>query len=113
MVSVVMKNKLADTLANGNSHNVGNQVVPIFLCPSDPSVVNANTYGGCGVMQSQTINRDGFAACPEVGPGGPLSSTDPWSAQSRGPGSSESTLVLDANTALAGPGRALRASSGG
>jgi prepilin-type N-terminal cleavage/methylation domain-containing protein len=50
-------------LANGNSHNVGNQVVPIFLCPSDPSVVNANTYGGCGVMQSQTIQRNGFASC--------------------------------------------------
>jgi prepilin-type N-terminal cleavage/methylation domain-containing protein len=50
-------------LANGNSHNVGAQVVPIFLCPSDPSVVNANTYGGCGVMQSQVIQRNGFASC--------------------------------------------------
>jgi prepilin-type N-terminal cleavage/methylation domain-containing protein len=50
-------------LANGNSMNVGATVVPIYLCPSDPSVVNANTYSGCGVMQSETINRDGFAAC--------------------------------------------------
>jgi prepilin-type N-terminal cleavage/methylation domain-containing protein len=50
-------------LANGNSQNVGANVIKVFLCPSDPSVVNANTYGGCGVMQSQVINRDGFAAC--------------------------------------------------
>jgi prepilin-type N-terminal cleavage/methylation domain-containing protein len=49
--------------ANGNSMNVGAQVVAIYLCPSDPSAVNAGTYGGCGVMQSLTINRDGFAAC--------------------------------------------------
>jgi prepilin-type N-terminal cleavage/methylation domain-containing protein len=48
--------------ANGDSMNVGAVVIPIFLCPSDPSVVNANTYGGCGVMQSLTINRDGFAS---------------------------------------------------
>jgi prepilin-type N-terminal cleavage/methylation domain-containing protein len=49
--------------AGGNSMNVGSFVIKTFLCPSDPSVVNANNYGGCGVMQSQTINRDGFAAC--------------------------------------------------
>jgi prepilin-type N-terminal cleavage/methylation domain-containing protein len=34
-------------------------VVPVYLCPSDPSVVNANTYGGCGVMQSDSIQRNG------------------------------------------------------
>jgi prepilin-type N-terminal cleavage/methylation domain-containing protein len=51
------------TQANGNSHNVGAYVVPVFLCPSDPSVVNANTYGGCGVMQSSTIQRNGFGSC--------------------------------------------------
>jgi prepilin-type N-terminal cleavage/methylation domain-containing protein len=58
-------------LAGGNSMAVdasgnpivGALVIKTFLCPSDPSVVNANNYGGCGVMQSQTINRDGFAAC--------------------------------------------------
>jgi prepilin-type N-terminal cleavage/methylation domain-containing protein len=57
-------------LAGGNSMAtnatgapiVGALVVKTFLCPSDPSVVNANNYGGCGVMQSQTINRDGFAS---------------------------------------------------
>jgi prepilin-type N-terminal cleavage/methylation domain-containing protein len=49
--------------ANGNSMNVGAVVVKEFLCPSDPSAINANTYGGCGVMQSSYINRDGFAAC--------------------------------------------------
>jgi len=49
--------------ANGNSMNVGPEVVKVFLCPSDPSSINAGTYGGCGVMQSVNINRDGFAAC--------------------------------------------------
>jgi prepilin-type N-terminal cleavage/methylation domain-containing protein len=49
--------------ANGNSHNVGAEVVPIFLCPSDPSVINAGTYGGCGVMLGENIQRNGFASC--------------------------------------------------
>lgn len=50
-------------IAAGNSMNVGSQVVKEFLCPSDPVVINANTYSGCGVMQSSTIQRDGFASC--------------------------------------------------
>ncbi len=51
------------TLATGgNSHNVGASIIRIYLCPSDPSVTNANTYGGCGVMQGQEIQRDGFAS---------------------------------------------------
>jgi type II secretory pathway pseudopilin PulG len=49
--------------ANGDSMNIGATVVNLYLCPSDPSVVNAGGYGGCGVMQSSTIQRDGFAAC--------------------------------------------------
>jgi len=49
--------------ANGDSMNVGNKVVRTYLCPSDPVVVNAGTYGGCGVMQSLEIQRDGFASC--------------------------------------------------
>jgi prepilin-type N-terminal cleavage/methylation domain-containing protein len=48
--------------ANGNSHNVGGFVVPIYLCPSDPSVVNAGTYGGCGVMQGEAVQRNGFGS---------------------------------------------------
>jgi len=48
--------------ANGDSMNVGGVVVPTYLCPSDPSAVNANTYGGCGVMQGIDIQRDGFAS---------------------------------------------------
>jgi prepilin-type N-terminal cleavage/methylation domain-containing protein len=48
--------------ANGDSMNVGGQVVKTFICPSDPSVVNANSYGGCGVMQSTYIQRGGFAS---------------------------------------------------
>jgi prepilin-type N-terminal cleavage/methylation domain-containing protein len=48
---------------NGDSMAVGADIIKTFLCPSDPSVVNANTYGGCGVMQSTFIQRDGFAAC--------------------------------------------------
>ena len=48
--------------ANGNSMNVGASVIPGYLCPSDPSQNNANVYGGCGVMQGDTIQRDGFAS---------------------------------------------------
>jgi len=41
----------------------GATVVPIYLCPSDPSVVNATTTpGACGVMQSENIQRDGYAS---------------------------------------------------
>ncbi len=50
-------------LAGGYSSNVGSTVIKEFLCPSDPVVINANTYGGCGVMQSSTIQRDGYASC--------------------------------------------------
>jgi prepilin-type N-terminal cleavage/methylation domain-containing protein len=48
--------------AAGSSNAVCANVVPVYLCPSDPSVVNANTYGGCGVMQSDTIQRNGCAS---------------------------------------------------
>jgi len=37
-------------------------VIPVYLCPSDPSVVNAGAYGGCGVMQSDNIQRNGCAS---------------------------------------------------
>jgi prepilin-type N-terminal cleavage/methylation domain-containing protein len=54
------------TLLNGNcmslNGNTPGTVIKGFICPSDPSVVNAGTYGGCGQMQSQYINRDGYAA---------------------------------------------------
>jgi len=49
-------------LANGDSMNVGATVVKGFLCPSDPSAVNAGTYGGCGVMQTSNIQRNGFGS---------------------------------------------------
>jgi prepilin-type N-terminal cleavage/methylation domain-containing protein len=61
--------KLGATVINGTTvydsmnANVYPVSVKVFLCPSDPSVVNAGSYGGCGVMQSLTINRDGAAAC--------------------------------------------------
>jgi hypothetical protein len=42
--------------------NVGSKVIPIFICPSDPSSQNANSYGGCGVMNGINIQRDGFAS---------------------------------------------------
>jgi len=48
--------------ANGNSMNVGGSVVKTYLCPTDPIVVNANQYGGCGVMQTVNIQRNGFAS---------------------------------------------------
>lgn len=50
-------------IAGGYSKNVGSTVIKEFLCPSDPVVINANSYGGCGVMQSVNIQRDGFASC--------------------------------------------------
>jgi prepilin-type N-terminal cleavage/methylation domain-containing protein len=49
--------------SGGNSMNVGASIIPVYLCPSDPSVTNAGTYGGCGVMQGDAIQRDGFASC--------------------------------------------------
>jgi prepilin-type N-terminal cleavage/methylation domain-containing protein len=48
---------------NGNSMNAGPIVIKSFICPSDPSVQNANIYGGCGVMNGQNIQRDGFGSC--------------------------------------------------
>jgi prepilin-type N-terminal cleavage/methylation domain-containing protein len=47
--------------AAGDSMNVGGVVVNAFLCPSDPS--SSTPSGGCGVMQSVNIQRDGFASC--------------------------------------------------
>ncbi len=49
--------------AKGDSTNVGATVIKEYLCPSDPSPISAASYGGCGAMQSATIQRDGFAAC--------------------------------------------------
>ncbi len=48
---------------NGNSMNAGSAVVKTFICPSDPSAQNAGSYGGCGVMNGQNIQRDNFGAC--------------------------------------------------
>jgi prepilin-type N-terminal cleavage/methylation domain-containing protein len=50
------------TQANGNSHNVGAVIIQTYLCPSDPSAVNAGVYGGCGQMQTDNIQRNGFAS---------------------------------------------------
>ena len=51
-------------LAAGDSLNATMlaKIVPIYLCPSDPSVVNANTYGGCGVMQGIDVQRGGYGS---------------------------------------------------
>ena len=49
--------------SGGNSMNVGSVIIPLFICPSDPSSSNANSYGGCGVMNGVNIQRDGFASC--------------------------------------------------
>jgi len=52
--------------ANGDSMSnatVYQTVVPIYICPSDPSVQNAGTYGGCGQMNGINIQRDNFASC--------------------------------------------------
>ncbi|HWG42545.1 MAG TPA: DUF1559 domain-containing protein [Gemmataceae bacterium] len=47
--------------ANGDSMNVGGQIVKTFICPSDPS--QSTPSGGCGVMNGPNIQRDGFASC--------------------------------------------------
>jgi prepilin-type N-terminal cleavage/methylation domain-containing protein len=49
-------------LSNGLSSNVGTNIVKTFICPSDPSVQNAGSYGGCGQMSGINIQRDGFAS---------------------------------------------------
>jgi prepilin-type N-terminal cleavage/methylation domain-containing protein len=61
----VYKNALGNSMATDAAGNplVGADVIKTYLCPSDPSVVNAGVYGGCGLMQSININRDGYAAC--------------------------------------------------
>jgi len=48
--------------ANGDSMNLPGQVVKTFICPSDPSSVNASGYGGCGVMQGQYVQRGGYGS---------------------------------------------------
>jgi prepilin-type N-terminal cleavage/methylation domain-containing protein len=48
--------------ANGDSMNLPGQVVKTFLCPSDKSVINAGTYGGCGLMQGDAVQRDGYGS---------------------------------------------------
>jgi hypothetical protein len=49
--------------ANGNSMNLPGVVIKTYLCPSDPGPVNAGSYGGCGAMQTLTIQRDGYGSC--------------------------------------------------
>jgi prepilin-type N-terminal cleavage/methylation domain-containing protein len=49
-------------LAGGNSMNLSDQIIKGYLCPSDPSVNNANIYGGCGVMNGDNIQRDNFGS---------------------------------------------------
>jgi len=48
--------------ANGNSANVGGIILQAYLCPSDPSATNAGSYGGCGVMNADNIQRGNFAS---------------------------------------------------
>jgi prepilin-type N-terminal cleavage/methylation domain-containing protein len=50
------------TMANGNSLNLPLQVVPIFICPSDPTNGNAGGWGGCGVMNGNDIQRDNYGS---------------------------------------------------
>src|SRR5262249_14981197 len=49
--------------SNGDSMNVGGQVIKTFICPSDPSSQNAGVYGGCGVMTGDNVQRNGFGSC--------------------------------------------------
>jgi prepilin-type N-terminal cleavage/methylation domain-containing protein len=45
--------------ANGNSMNIGATVLPVYLCPSDGG---STPSGGCGSMQTSSIQRDGFGS---------------------------------------------------
>src|SRR5262249_18269365 len=46
------------------SMNLSGISLQIFICPSDASVVRADSYGGCGVMQDDEIQRNGYgSAC--------------------------------------------------
>jgi len=46
---------------NGDSMNAGRTVVNGFICPSDPS--QGTPSGGCGAMQGNNVQRDGFGSC--------------------------------------------------
>jgi len=61
--NIYMKAVNTGTASNSGSHSPGvfDQIIPGFLCPSDASA--ATPPGGCGVMQSDAIQRDGFASC--------------------------------------------------
>jgi prepilin-type N-terminal cleavage/methylation domain-containing protein len=62
-----MEQQQLNTLSAGYSYNVGYYVLKVLLCPSDPSLPNAARYGGSGVMNSPTIQRDGYASCNYAG----------------------------------------------
>jgi prepilin-type N-terminal cleavage/methylation domain-containing protein len=49
-------------LTTSSGQILGATALKVFLCPMDPGPNNANTYGGCGVMQSDAVQRDGFAS---------------------------------------------------
>jgi prepilin-type N-terminal cleavage/methylation domain-containing protein len=57
------------TLSGGFSNNNGvyAYVIKTFICPSDPSLPNSSRYGGSGVMNSPSIQRDGYASCNYAG----------------------------------------------
>jgi len=63
LLPFVEQNDLYAT-ANGNSLNLVTLIVTLYLCPSDPSPMNAGNFGGCGVMDAQNIQRDNYgSAC--------------------------------------------------
>jgi len=47
---------------NGNSLSIQAQIIRTYLCPSDPSVINAGTYGGCGAMNGDNIQRNNYGS---------------------------------------------------
>ena len=49
------------TQCNGDSMNAGRNVIPGFICPSDPS--QSTPSGGCGQMLGPNVQRDGFGSC--------------------------------------------------
>jgi prepilin-type N-terminal cleavage/methylation domain-containing protein len=80
--------------ANGDSMNIGATIVPVYLCPSDPGPINANSYGGCGVMQSESIQRDGFASSNYAANAMVFDPRGPKSINASMPDGSSNTVII-------------------
>jgi hypothetical protein len=56
-------NQLQTANPNTGSMSIQAQIVKTYLCPSDPSGATASGYGGSGVMNGDSIQRDNYGSC--------------------------------------------------